>query len=305
VWGREGIVDFLKGQRDLYKYIHDQTLRLANQGLTPREIAEELELPEALTRRFDLRGYYGSVRHNAKAVYQFYFGWYDGNPAHLDPLPPEEAARRYVALAGGASALLASAQQSYDAGDYRWVAELLNHLVFAEPGHTEARQLLAASYRQLGYAAESTQWRNSYLVAAHELETGPPRGAGALARNQRAVLMNTPVEAFFDAMAVNLDGPKAAEAELALNVVFSDLGESFVLDVENGVLHHRRGGPSPDADATLEITHGLFVDLIIRNVGVRETLFSDELSLSGSRLDAVRFFRLFSPAEGSFAIVTP
>jgi alkyl sulfatase BDS1-like metallo-beta-lactamase superfamily hydrolase len=305
VWGREGIVDFLKGQRDLYKYIHDQTLRLANQGLTPREIAEELELPEALTRRFDLRGYYGSVRHNAKAVYQFYFGWYDGNPAHLDPLPPEEAARRYVALTGGASALLASAQQSYDAGDYRWVAELLNHLVFAEPGHTEARQLLAASYRQLGYAAESTQWRNSYLVAAHELETGPPRGAGALARNQRAVLMNTPVEAFFDAMAVNLDGPKAAEAELALNVVFSDLGESFVLDVENGVLHHRRGGPSPDADATLEITHGLFVDLIIRNVGVRETLFSDELSLSGSRLDAVRFFRLFSPAEGSFAIVTP
>jgi alkyl sulfatase BDS1-like metallo-beta-lactamase superfamily hydrolase len=305
VWGREGVVDFLKGQRDLYKYIHDQTLRLANQGLTPREIAEELELPEALTRRFDLRGYYGSVRHNAKAVYQFYFGWYDGNPAHLDPLPPEEAARRYVALAGGAPPLLASAQQSYDAGDYRWAAELLNHLVFAEPAHTEARRLLAASYRQLGYAAESTQWRNSYLVAAHELETGPPEGAGALARNQRAVLMNTPLEAFFDAMAVNLDGPKAAEAELALNVVFSDLGESFVLDVENGVLHHRRGGPSPDADATLEITHGLFVDLIIRNVGVRETLFSDELSLSGSRLDAVRFFRLFSPAEGSFAIVTP
>ena len=305
VWGHEAVVDFLKGQRDLYKYIHDQTLRLANQGLTPREIAEEIELPESLARRFDLRGYYGSLKHNAKAVYQFYFGWYDGNPAHLDPLPPEEAARRYVALAGGPAPLLAAAQEAHDAGEYRWAAELLDHLVFADPANREARRLLAASSRQLAYVAESTQWRNSYLVAAHELETGPPDGGRELARNQRGVLMNTPLEAFFEAMAVNLDGPRAAESELTINVVFTDLGESFVLDVENGVLHHRRAPPSPDANATLEITHGLFVDLILRNVGVRETLFSDELSLGGSRLDAVRFFRLFSPASGDFPIVTP
>jgi alkyl sulfatase BDS1-like metallo-beta-lactamase superfamily hydrolase len=305
VWGREAVVEFLEGQRDLYKYIHDQTLRLANQGLTPREIAEQLVLPESLTGRFDLRGYYGSVKHNVKAVYQFYFGWYDGNPANLDPLPPEDAAKRYVALAGGAAPLLASARQSYDAGDYRWAAELLNHLVFAEPENTEARSLLAATYRQLGYVSESTQWRNSYLVAATELVSGPPEAAGDLARDQRGVLMNTPVDAFFDAMAVNLDGPKAAEADLSLNVVFSDLGESFVLEIHHGVLHHRRGEPSPEANATLEISHGLFVDLIIRNVGVRETLFSDELGLSGSRLDTVRFFRLFSPARGSFDIVTP
>jgi alkyl sulfatase BDS1-like metallo-beta-lactamase superfamily hydrolase len=305
VWGHEAVVRFLEGQRDLYKYIHDQTLRLANQGLTPREIAEELVLPAALSQRFDLRGYYGSVKHNVKAVYQFYFGWYDGNPANLDPLPPEEAAKRYVALAGGAAPLLANAQQSYDAGEYRWAAELLNHLVFADAQNGEARSLLAATYRQLGYVAESTQWRNSYLVAATELESGPPEAAEDLALNQRGVLMNTPVDAFFDAMAVNLDGPKAAEADLSLNVTFSDLGESFVLDVRHGVLHQRRGEPSPDANATLEITHGLFVDLIIRNVGVRETLFSDELSLSGSRLDAVRFFRLFSLARGSFDIVTP
>jgi len=305
VWGHEEVVDFLGGQRDLYKYIHDQTLRLANRGLTPREIAEELTLPETLAGRFDLRGYYGSLKHNVKAVYQFYFGWYDGNPANLDPLPPTEAAKRYVKLAGGADPLLANAQASYDAGEYRWAVEILNHLVFAEPGHAEARGLLAASYRQLGYVAESTQWRNSYLVAARELETGPPEGSANLARNQRAILMNTPVEAFFDAMAANLDGPEAADSHLVLNVILSDLGQSFVLEARNGVLHHRRSEPSPDANATLEITHGLFVDLMIRNVGLRETLFSDELSLAGSRLDALRFFGLFSPAVGGFDIVTP
>jgi alkyl sulfatase BDS1-like metallo-beta-lactamase superfamily hydrolase len=299
------VVDFLTGQRDLYKYIHDQTLRLANRGLTPREIAEELTLPDSLAGRFDLRGYYGSLKHNVKAVYQFYFGWYDGNPANLDPLPPVEAARRYVELAGGAEPLLANAQASYDAGEYRWAAEILNHLVFAEPDDAEARGLLAATYRQLGYVAESTQWRNSYLVAAHELETGPPIGSANLARNQRAILMNTPVAAFFDAMAGNLDGPEAGDTRLLLNVILSDLDQSFVLEISNGVLHHRRSEPSPDANATLEITHGLFVDLMIRNVGLRETLFSDDLSVAGSRLDAVRFFGLFSPAAGGFDIVTP
>ncbi len=305
VWGREQVASFLEGQRDVYKYIHDQTLRLANRGLTPREIAEELTLPEALARRFDLRGYYGSLKHNIKAVYQFYFGWYDGNPANLDPLPPEDAAGRYVALAGGADALLASAQESYDAGEYRWAAELLNHLVFAEPDDRAARGLLAASYRQLGYASESTQWRNSYLVAALELEKGVPEDSANLAANQRAVLMNTPLDAFFDAIAVSLDGPGAADTKLVLNVVFRDRDESFVLEISNGVLHHRRHDPSPDAAATLEITHPLFVDMMLRNVGIRETLLSDDLSLEGSLLDAVRFFRLFSPAPQGFAIVTP
>ena len=298
-------MEFLEGQRDLYKYVHDQTLRLANQGLTPREIAETLTLPDTLARRFDLRGYYGSVRHNAKAVYQFYFGWYDGNPAHLDPLPPEEAAPRWVALAGGPDALLASAQEAFDAGEYRWAAELLNHLVFAEPGNDAARSLLAASYRQLGYVAESTQWRNSYLVAAHELEVGVPPGPANLLANQRSVLLNTPLGAFFDAMAVNVDGPKAGESDLSLNVVFTNLGESHLLEIRNGVLHHRPSTADAEAHATLEITHELFVDLILRNVGVRDTLFSDDLALRGSRVDAVRFFRLFSPSLGGFPIVTP
>ena len=157
---------------------------MANRGMTPEEIAEAMVLPESLASRFDLRGYYGSVKHNVKAVYAFYFGWYDGNPAHLDPLPREAAAGRWVEVAGGAEAMLAQGQGAYDAGEYRWGAELLNHLVFAEPSNEGARELLAKTYRQLAYQAESTQWRNSYLVAALELEVGVAEGplvAGRLA----------------------------------------------------------------------------------------------------------------------------
>lgn len=305
VWGRGAVASFLEGQRDLYKYIHDQTIRLANQGLTPREIAEVLVLPPALAGRFDLRGYYGSVRHNVKAVYDFYFGWYDGNPANLDPLPPEQAGRRWVELAGGPEAMLAHAREAFDAGEYRWAAEVLDRLVFADPDASAPRVLLAATYRQLGYASESTQWRNSYLVAARELEQGPPDTPPDLLRSQRGVMLNTPVDAFFEAMAVALDGERAAESDVVLGVVFADLGERYRLEVRNGVLHHRPWADGEEADATLEITRQMFVDLITRAVGVRETLTSDDIALSGSRIDALRFFRLFSLPTRAFPIVTP
>jgi alkyl sulfatase BDS1-like metallo-beta-lactamase superfamily hydrolase len=304
IWGNARIVEFLEIQRDTYKYIHDQTVRLFNQGLTPGEIAETLELPPSLSRSFHNRGYYGTVRHNARAVYQNYLGWYDGNPAHLDPHPPLEAGRRYVALAGGPEALLGAASAAYDSADYRWAAELLNHLVFAEPGNREARTLLAASYDQLGYRAESGPWRDVYLSAAYELRHGPPE-AGLNIAAMEDVLRRTPVRRFFDSMAVRLNGPDAADVELSINFVFTDLGESYLLDVGNAVLHHRPSSADATADATLRLTHDLFIRLLTGQANAADLLLSDEAQLDGSKLALVRFFSLFDKPEGRFDIVTP
>ena len=305
VWGRDEVVAFLESQRDMYKYIHDQTVRLANAGLTPAEIAEEIELPPAIAKTFSSRGYYGSVKQNVKGVYLFYFGWYDGNPANLNPLPPVDAAKRYVELAGGAAPLMERARQSYEEGDYRWTAELLGHLVFAEPNHREAKQLLAESYRQLGYQAESSQWRNSYLVAAYELEHGVASGPSLIERASESLLLNTPVASFFDALAVGLSGPKAVDVDSTLNVLFTDLGQSFVLKIKNGVLHHYERAPSPDATATLKLSHKMFIRMLTGKAGLTEILFSDDVSLEGSKLGAASFFRLFKRADANFPIVTP
>ncbi len=305
VWGEEEVRGYLAGQRDLYRYLHDQTLRMANQGMTPQEIAEAMVLPESLTERFDLRGYYGSIKHNVKAVYAFYFGWYDGNPAHIDPLPRSAAASRYVDIAGGPAEMLARGQESYDAGEYRWAAEILNHLVFADEDNRAARRLLAETYRQLAYQSESTQWRNSYLIAAVELEEGVVEGPGLADRASETILANTPLENFFDTLAVSLDGLAAADSERSINVTFTDVGQSFVLEITNGVLHHRERPPSPDADATLELTHALFLRMLSGDASPREILTSDEISLDGSVIDTVRFFSLIRPASGNFPVVTP
>ncbi|HEX7293598.1 MAG TPA: alkyl sulfatase dimerization domain-containing protein, partial [Solirubrobacterales bacterium] len=171
-WGQERIVEYLERQRDLYRYLHDQTLRLLNKGLTGAEIAEAIELPPSLAAEWHCREYYGSVSHNVKAIYQRYMGWFDGNPAHLWEHPPVEQARRYVEAIGGAEAVLAKARDSFVAGDYRWVAELVNHLVFAEPGNEEARELQADTLEQLGYGSENATWRNFFLIGAKELREG-------------------------------------------------------------------------------------------------------------------------------------
>ncbi|NCX32239.1 MAG: MBL fold metallo-hydrolase, partial [Actinobacteria bacterium] len=166
--------EFLVLQRDLYKWMHDQTMRLANKGYTALEIAEELTLPPEFQAHEHTRGFYGDLVHNAKAVYQRYLSWYDGNPANLHKLPPAVVGKRYVELAGGAAALLRHAEAAFERGDYRWVAELVNHLVFAEPTNTAARSLQARALEQLGYQAESATFRNAYLMGAMELRQGPP-----------------------------------------------------------------------------------------------------------------------------------
>ncbi|MBA4218909.1 MAG: alkyl/aryl-sulfatase [Methylibium sp.] len=303
VWGHARITEFISHHRDVYKYTHDQTVRLINAGLTPNEIADQIKLPASLQADFGARGYYGDLRHNVKAVYQFYLGAYDGNPAHLDPLPPVDVAKRYVALAGGADRAVAAAQQAFDQGDYRWAAELLNHVVFADAGNKSARELLARTYDQLGYAAEASTWRNSYLTAAAELRGGPPQ-QGIKRAALLDMLSHTPIERFLEAMAAGLNGPAAEGKNFKINLVLTDIRESHVLWIENAVLHHRRAEPARDANATLTLTQGLFVRLMAGTAGAKDLLTSDEIQVSGSRIDLLRFLALIDKAPGNFPIVT-
>lgn len=304
IWGNSRIVDFLEKQRDTYKYLHDQTVRLFNAGMTPDEIAEELQLPAALRQTFSSRGYYGTTKHNARAVYQSYLGWYDGNPAHLDPLPPREAGQRYVRLAGGAGAMMEQAQSAYDSAEYRWCATLLNHLVFAQPGHAGAKALLAKAYDQMGYRAESGPWRDAYLSAAFELRHGTPEEGVNIALMED-VLRRTPVEKFFESMAVRLNGPDAEGEELTIQLEFTDLQQSYRLHIHNAVLHHGPASPGDEFDASLRLTHGMFVGMLTGQAGLKDTLLSDELELQGNPLDLMKFFSMFDKPEGRFAIVTP
>jgi len=298
IWGHDEIVDYLKIQRDTYKYIHDQTLRMANAGMTPREIAEQITLPDSLAQSFHNRGYYGTVSHDSKAVYQWYFGWFDGNPANLNPLPPAESAKKYVAFMGGADAVVDKARKSFDAGEYRWTAEVLNHVVFAEPDNTRAKQLLARTYDQLGYRAESGPWRDFYLTGAKELREGA-QGTSLDLRKGIGLLRQVPMARFFDAMAARLNGPEAAKHDLTINFDFSDLGENHVLQIENGVLHHWQRPAADDADATVHLTHPALLALIGGQLSPKQ------LKVDGDRDSLGRFFSLLDAPDRRFAIVTP
>ncbi|GHD28913.1 alkyl/aryl-sulfatase [Halioglobus pacificus] len=304
IWGQSAIQNFLAGQRDTYKYLHDQTLRMANNGATPREISEAMTLPEGLASNFANRGYYGTPKHNSKAVYQFYFGWYDGNPANLDPHPPEAAATRYVDYMGGAESVLEKAQASFDEGDYRWVAEVLNHLVFAEPGNQRAIALLAAAYDQLAYQAESGPWRDVYLTASWELRRGKP-DTGTSLSDAAGLIKRVPTPLFFQTMAASIDGERAADASYVINMTFTDTGEVIVLTLSNGVLRYREGEKALDANAGITLTRELFLSILLGNAGLRDTLLGDDLSVEGSRLDLLGFFRLFQPLEPVFEVVRP
>jgi alkyl sulfatase BDS1-like metallo-beta-lactamase superfamily hydrolase len=304
IWGRERIAQHITAQRDMYKYTHDQTVRLINAGYTASEIAEQVQLPASLQSSFGARGYYGDLRHNVKAVYQFYMGLYDGNPARLDPLPPEATAPRYLELMGGKAGVLRAAQAAYDSGDFRWAAELLNHVMFAETGNADAKDLLARTYEQMAYMSEASTWRNSYLTAAAELRNGPPK-KGLDRTRFFEVLLYTPTERFLDAMAAALNGPDAAGKDLKINLVLTDKQESHVLWIEHAVLHHKKAPPAPDANATLALTHEMFVRIVSGTAGAKDLLLSDDVKVTGSRVDLGRFFGLLDKAPGTFAVVTP
>jgi alkyl sulfatase BDS1-like metallo-beta-lactamase superfamily hydrolase len=302
-WGRERIVEYLRKQRDLYGYLHDQTLRLINAGRTGPEIAEELELPPELASEWHCRGYYGSVSHNVRAVYQLYMGWFDGNPAHLWEHPPVERAKRYVEAMGGAEQVLERARDSFAQGDYRWVAELVNHLVFAEPGNEEARRLQADALEQLGYGAENATWRNFYLVGAEELRggiTGTPSEIRA-----PAILAQLSVAQILDGMKVRLNGPRAWGRRLAIEWRVTDPDERRLLRVENSVLNHRPWKQGSEAEAALVIERRALNELLGGTADLAALAESGRLRVEGDGEKLGELLGLLDEPDPGFAIVTP
>jgi len=301
-WGRDRVEGFLEIQRDLYKYIHDQSLRLANHGLTATEIAEEIVLPPTLAAQWHTRDYYGTLNHNAKAVYQRYLGWFDGNPANLHKHPPVEAGRRYVALAGGPDALMGNARQAFAAGDYRWVAEVVNHLVFADPANAEARGLQADALEQLGYQAESGPWRAFYLTGAMELRH--PRPPAAQPRQAAGgQLRSLPADKLLDSLSVRLNGPNAGATELAMNLAFIDTGEIFAVTVENAVLHHRSGEIA--TAPTFSLARGVLADLVLGQTTLAAAIDAETVSAPLGAEPLASLLALLDRFDFWFEIVSP
>ena len=303
-WGHDRIIVQMQQQQDMYKFIHDQTLRLANLGYTPREIAEQLKLPDSLAKNFHIRGYYGTLSHNSKAVYQHYFGWYDGNPANLNPLPPEQSAIRYVEFMGGSEAILRGAGDYMAKGDYRWVGEVLNHVVFAEPDNLPAREMLAEAYRQMGYQAESGPWRDIYLSGAAELISGQVKQR-FLKANSKAFLQEVPLEQFMKALSVNLDAEKAEGESLTLNVFFTERQQNFVLTIRNSVMYYQEAPFNEIADVSIKLSQDMFIGILVGEVSAIEMVGSDQLSIEGSMLKLLNFFSLLGESSDDFNIVLP
>lgn len=306
VWGKDNIVNFMKKQRDLYKYVHDQSLHLANQGYTMVEVAEKLQLPASLAQEWFNRDYYGTVNHNAKAVIQRYLGWFDSNPANLHPLPPEEAAKRYVEYMGGSGAVTARSRNAFRAGEYRWVAQVMNHVVFAEPNNKAARELQADALEQLGYQAESSIWRNHYLTAAQELRYGVAASSDRTAATDQLKAMT--LDLYFDYIGILLNGPKADGKTIIINwnVLNADNTlDDYVLTLENSALTYTGPGrQSAGADATLRMTRATMDEINTGTLKWADAIQSGRLIIN----NPAKLFELLSLLEGftpMFNIVTP
>jgi alkyl sulfatase BDS1-like metallo-beta-lactamase superfamily hydrolase len=302
-WPRFGgnrVRDFIASHRDAYKYLHDQSVRLMNAGYTDREIAEQVRLPEALASRWFNHGYYGTMMHNSRAVYQRYMGWYDANPANLNPLPPAEEGARFVRAMGGADRVLAEGQRAFDEGDYRWAARVLNHLVFADPENRNARTLLARTHRQMAYQAESAIWRNMYLVAARELEEGPP--ARSQPTQSADLVAATPTSYILDLLAVRLNPERLGNRRYAFNLVFPERDERFAVTIQNGVLVHERdetaNGP------TITSPRAVFLQAMATQ-GMARAVLSGQIRIEGSRRSLEGLGEMFDAPDPNFAIVTP
>jgi len=303
-WGEARALDFLSKQRDLYKYVHDQTLRLANHGLTAVEIAEEFELPPTLAAEWYTRDYYGTLNHNTKAVYQRYLGWFDGNPANLHKLPPEDAGPKYVELAGGADALLDKAREAYERGEFRWVAEIVNHLVFADPSNVAARELQADALEQMGYQAESGPWRGFYLTGAQELRN--PRAPSNVARSGAAgTIKSLPVSELLDSLSVRLNGTKAGAQKFKINVSMTDRGEQFLLSVENAVLHCYANRQDKAAGVSLSLNKASLAELVLKEKTPDELENDGALKTEGDVVVLTQFLDVLDIFDFWFEIVMP
>ena len=307
-WGSDDVRRFLCLQRDLYRWMHDQTVRRANRGWTALEIAEDLRMPEEFLDQGHTRGYYGSLAHNVKAVYQRYLSWYDGNPARLAPHPPSEAGRRYVELAGGAAPLLDKARAAYAQGDYRWVVELVNHLVFAEPEHAEARDLQADALEQLGYQSESATFRNAYLTGAMELRSGPPPQRDI---RRRQLVDALSVDQLFDSIAIRLQAENVGGRSTTTNWTFSDLDSAgdepaqWMLGLENRALHYSAGRHVADANASITLTKPVLVSLVAGSGTIAEVVADGRMVIEGDTNAVQVVFANLEVFQSGFPIVEP
>lgn len=303
-WGKDNVVNLMKGQRDMYRYINDQTLRMANEGLTRDEIAANFKLPETLEKTWASRGYYGSVSHDVKATYVFYLGWFDGNPATLDELPPAEAAKKYVEYMGGADNILQKAKADYDKGNYRWVAQVVSKVVFADPSNKAALNLEADALEQMGYQAESGPWRNFYLSGAKELRNGVVKAATPNTASPDTVRAMTP-EMFFDYMAVHINGEKAAKAHVTLNVDFGDQGGKYKLELENGVLNHTANAQADKADATITLSRDTLDRIVLKQETMQQAKDNGDVKITGDANKLTELLSYMDKFEFWFNIVTP
>jgi len=304
VWGATRVLDFMAGQRDLYKYLHDQTVRLMNRGYKAAEIAERLTLPTSLASTWHVRGYYGTISHNVKAIYQRYLGWYDANPANLHPLPPVERGRKYVEYMGGAEAAVRRARADFERGEYRFVAEAMSHVVFADPANTEARHLGADALEQMGYAAESATWRNAYLLGARELRVGLAAVA-ARAPVSPDVVRAMSLDHFFDYLAVRLDGEKAEGVSLVVNWIFPDLGQRYVSTLEHCALTYLADRESDRADATVTVDRTVLDRLILREMPFADAVQRGLVAIDGDAARVAKLFSLFDDFPLMFEVVEP
>lgn len=304
VWGRERVRHMLEMARDGYRFINDQTLRLANHGYTPDDIAENMAFPKQLANHFAMHGYYGTLNHNAKATYVKYLGWFDGNPAHLYPLAPVERAKRFVEYMNGADEVLKKARKSYEAGDYRFVAEVTNLVVFADPANQPARDLCADAMEQLGYQAESGPWRNFYLTGAKELRQGVaklPAPQGADGDSVAAMSLDL----LCDYLGMRLNAAKAGDRRIALNLLLTDTGQRLALVLSNGALSHGLDSQEAAPDATLRLNRATLNALSFGGVTFDAALASNAVQVEGEARAMGDLLAMLDTFAFWFPIVTP
>jgi alkyl sulfatase BDS1-like metallo-beta-lactamase superfamily hydrolase len=307
VWGNQRVRAYLANHRDLYKYVHDQTIRMMNQGLGPTEIAEALTMPPGLENDWSVRGYYGTISHDSKAVYQRYVGWYDGNPATLNRLPQVQEAKKYVEYMGGSAAAIARAREDFKAGQYRWVAEVMDQVVFADPTNKEARSLAADAFEQLGYLAESATWRNAYLLGAQELRNGVRSGVQLVPGVSPAlpVLHTMPIALVFDYLGTRVDGPKAGTANLVINWRFTDTRESIASTLEHGALTSINGKTDTDAATTVTTTRTVFESVVLGKRTLADAMEHHEITAVGDTTAVSDLLALLVDFDPGFPIVEP
>ncbi|MBO7910512.1 alkyl sulfatase dimerization domain-containing protein [Vibrio splendidus] len=303
LWGKEDINNYFKKQRDIYKYTHDQSVRLMNQGYTGEEISETIKLPNSLEDNWATRGYYGTLRHNSRAIYQRYMGWYTGNPSDLNNLPPVDVAVKYIEYMGGEKAVIEKAKVDFDKGEYRWVAEALKHVVFANPESKQGKMLLADTYEQLGYQSESGPWRSVYLQGAYELRNGTPE-SGGLTTASPDIIKNMPPEMLFDYLSVRIL-PEQAEGKLfSINIAFTDLEEAYTLSMENSVLNYTRE-VTRTPDVSLTLSKKTLDDIQLGTVSLESSVANGDLVIEGDSQVFKDFMNMLDSFKFWFNIVTP